>query len=144
MLVLVLLGQRASLIPVHLHINVLDDLLEDLVVDVGEVLVELGEADAVLVLLEEANYVGLRALLDEVLVLPGLWVVNLDVGFGLNLPHEVHLLQLSNKDLIVSMLVLVHDTEEVVPVSFLVEHRAVVHVVFQHGEPTVLSGVDLS
>jgi hypothetical protein len=39
LLVLVLLGQRASLVPVHLHINVLDDLLEDLVVDVGEVLV---------------------------------------------------------------------------------------------------------
>lgn len=70
MLVLVLLGQRASLVPVHLHINVLDDLLEDLVVDVGEVLVELGEADAVFVLLEEANHVGLRALLNEVLVLP--------------------------------------------------------------------------
>ena len=64
------------------------------------------------------------------LVLPGLRVVHLDVGLGLNLPHEVHLLQLSHKDLVVSMLVLVHDTEEVVPVSFLVEHRAVVHVVF--------------
>jgi len=46
--------------------------------------------------------------------------------------------------MVVAMLVLVHDTEEVVPVSLLVENRAVVHVVFQHGEPTVLSGVDLS
>ena len=70
MLVLVLLGQRARLVPVHFHINVLDDLLEDLVVDVGEVLVEFGEADAVFVLLEEADHVGLGALLDEVLVLP--------------------------------------------------------------------------
>ena len=42
------------------------------------------------------------------------------------------------------MLVLVHDTEEVVPVGFLVENWAVVHVVFQHGEPAVLSWVDLS
>jgi hypothetical protein len=78
------------------------------------------------------------------LVLPGLRVVHLDVGLGLNLTHEVHFLQFSNKDLVVSMLVLVHDTEEVVPVSFLVEHRAVVHVVFQHGEAAVLSRVDLS
>ena len=70
MLVLVLLGERASLVPVHLHINVFNDLLEDLVVDIGEVLVEFGEADAVLVFLEETNHVGLSALLDEVLVLP--------------------------------------------------------------------------
>ena len=42
------------------------------------------------------------------------------------------------------MLVLVHDTEEVVPISFLVENRAVVHVIFQHCEAAVLSGVDLS
>ena len=53
-------------------------------------------------------------------------------------------MQFSHKDLVVAMLVLVHYTEEIVPVGFLVENRAVIHVVFKHGEPTVLSGVDLS
>ena len=42
------------------------------------------------------------------------------------------------------MFILMHDAEEVVPISFLVEYRAVVHVVFQHGEPAILSGINLS
>ena len=86
LLVLVVVGQRAELIPVDLHANLLDDLLEDLVVDVEE-LVQFEETDPVLVLLQETNHVGLRPLLDEVLVLPTLGVVDLDVRLRLYLTH---------------------------------------------------------
>jgi hypothetical protein len=79
LLILVLLSQRTNLITVYFNVNVLDDLFENLVVDVGKILVELGKADAILVFLQEPDDIGLRSLLDKMLVLPRLRVVNFNV-----------------------------------------------------------------
>ena len=77
LLIIVLLTQRTILVSVYFYLYFLHDLLEYLVVDVGEEPVEFHEADIIIVLLEEADDVGLGASLDEVLILPRLGVVHL-------------------------------------------------------------------
>ena len=57
------------MVAINLNVNVLDDLFEDLIVDIGEVLVELGEANAILILLQEPDNIGLCTFLDEMLIL---------------------------------------------------------------------------
>lgn len=121
----------------------LDNLLEDLVINVGKELVELLEGYPVLVLLKEPNDVGLRSSLDKVLIRPRLRIINLHVRLGFNLPHHVHLLEFPHEDLIVAMFILVHNTQEVVAIRLVIEHRAVVHVVFKDGDASVLPVVNL-
>lgn len=87
--ILVLLLERASLVPIDLDINLLYDLLEYLIVEVGKELVELKERDAI-VFLQEPNHIGLGASLDEVVVLATLGVIDLHCVLGLYLTHEVH------------------------------------------------------
>lgn len=147
LLVLVVVRQRTSLVAVHLHVDLLDHLLEDLVVQIGEETVQLRESYPLLILLvflKEADDIGLGTSLDKVVILPRLRVVNLHVGLRLDLAHQVHVSEFADVDGGVAVFVLVGDAEEVVPGGPVVEHGAVVHVVLQHSEPAVLLRVDLT
>lgn len=86
----------------------------------------------ILVLLQKADDIGLSSSLDEVLVSTTLRIVNLHVGLWLNLAHEIDLLELPHKYLIVSMLILVHYAQEIILMSFVIEYRTIVHIVFKN------------
>ena len=118
--------------------------LEDLIINVREELVQFEEADPVLVLLQEPDHVRLRPSFNKVLVRSALGIINLHVRLRLYLAHQVHLLYLPHKDLVLAVLVLMHDAQEVVPLRLVVEDRAVVHVVLQHSHPLVVFNVDLA
>lgn len=92
--------------------------------------------------MEEANDVGLGAPLDEVLVLPGLWVVHFVLG--LFLAQDVQVADVPDDDLGLVVLVAVDDAEEVVALGFLVEDRGVVQVVLQDGDAFVVASVYLA
>jgi len=66
-----------------------------------------------------------------VLISSALRVVDLHIRLRLNLAHEIKLLKLSHINMVVSMLILMHDAQEIIFVSFMIENRAVIHVVFQ-------------
>ncbi len=79
LLILVFLRKLTVLIPINFYVNVFDDLLEYLIINVAKVLVQLREANLVLIFLEESYHIGLCPLLDEMLILAGLGVINFDV-----------------------------------------------------------------
>jgi hypothetical protein len=56
--------------------NLLDDLLKDLVIDVGEEFVKLEKADPIIILLEEPDHIGLCPSLYKVLIETTLRIVD--------------------------------------------------------------------
>lgn len=70
LLIVVLLSECTELVSIYFNVDLLDDLLKDLVINVGEVPNQLLEGDAVVVLLKEPDNIGLSPSLDEMLVLP--------------------------------------------------------------------------
>lgn len=97
----------------------------------------------VLILLQETNNIGLCPSLNEVLISTTLRIINLHVSLRLNLSHQIDLLKLSHKNLVVSLLVLVHNAQKVVFVGLVIEDRAIVHIVFKNSD-TLSLVVDLA
>jgi hypothetical protein len=68
------------------------------------------------------------------LVSSALGIIDLHVSLRLNLAHKVDLLKLSHKNLIFTILILVHDTQEIVLMSLMIENWAIVHIVFKNSD----------
>ena len=132
LLIFAFLGQETRLVSVHFYIDLLDYFLENLIINVGKELVKLGKVDMILILLQKANDIGLSPSLDKVLVSSALRIINLHVGLWLNLPHKIDLLKLSHKNLVFSILILVHDAKEIVLMSLMIEYWTIVHIVFKN------------
>ena len=109
LLIFVFLGERTSLIAIYLDMNLFYDLFEDLIINVGEELIQLKEADS-LILLQKAYDIGLSSSLNEMLISTALGVVDLHVIFWFYLAHEVHFLDFPHKDLALTLFILVDHT----------------------------------
>ena len=104
LLIFVLLLQRTCLVSIHLDIDLFDDLLEDLVIQVLEEVYQLSKWNAI-ILLKESNDIGLGTALNEVVELTTLGIIHLHCALGLNLPHKVHIWELSYVDWRISVLI---------------------------------------
>jgi hypothetical protein len=85
----------------------------------------------ILIFLEESDDICLSASLDKMLICATLRIIDFHIGLGLNLAHQVKLLQLSHINLLLAMLVLMHHTKKVVFVSLVVKNWTVVHIVLK-------------
>ncbi len=132
----------AALVAINFDLDLLDELLEDLIIHVGEVLVQSLELDEVVVLLEEAIDVGLDATLDELLVLPALGVVHFDLGFLL--ANRVEVVNEADRQSLAASLVLVHHAEEIRAAVLMVVNRSSEHVVVEHSDASDVLLVDLA
>lgn len=82
-----------------------------------------------LIFLQEPYDVRLGSWLYIVLVVAGLWIV--DLLFGLYLPNRVKIVQLANHKLLLPLLSFYQDTKKVCPLGCMEENWRVVHLVFQ-------------
>jgi hypothetical protein len=132
LLIFAFLGQETRLVSIHFNIDLFDNFLENLIIDIGKEFVQLRKVDMILILLQKADNVGLGPSLDKVLVSSALWIVNFHVSLWLNLAHKIDLLKFSHKNLVFTVLILVHDAQEVVLMSLMIEYWTIVHVVFKN------------
>lgn len=142
LLIVVFGAEGAALVSVDFNVYFFDDLFEDLVVNVGKVLVKFLETNIIVILLEESDNVCLRSSLNEVLVLSALRIVHFKFWFLL--AHYVELTQFSHYNLGVLVLVPVHHAEEIVARWLMVKSRAVIHVVLHYSQAFVELGVYLA
>jgi hypothetical protein len=88
----------------------------------------------ILILLQKADDICLSPSLDKVLVSSTLRIIDFHVSLWLNLAHKVDLLKLSHKNLIFTILILMHDTQEIVLMSLMIENWAIIHIVFKNSD----------
>jgi hypothetical protein len=134
LLILAFLRQETRLVSINFNIDLFDYFLENLIIDIGKELVQLREVDMILILLQKADDICLSPSLDKVLVSSTLRIIDFHVSLWLNLAHKVDLLKLSHKNLIFTILILMHDTQEIVLMSLMIENWAIIHIVFKNSD----------